>query len=343
MNIEYKGVEAEVKAINDDGEGTLRFIRFHQEDKDSDITLPGFIGKQESIILPSHNWKSDYPPLGKGESFEADGSTLFHFRLNMDDPLAQRWRSWLLMDMKSGRPLQALSYGFSVHPDGMEYGQKDGKRIRFLKPRPDGSPGAKLHEVSFVVVPAGNDTAVLDLKAFQPSSTIRRSWPGGVTPMKGVKEHVSEAVTSVHQGLRHLHHVRLILAKSPAGAKTDEDFDTAMEHFESVLDMLNEAAVLPVETPPVITPPAPVPVKAAEVVPPDHTAEGAEEEPEAVVTPMSHPNEKGGMPIHDELEQVMRSIERRHRSLRASQGEAGGRKRALSERPPHVTRAIRTG
>ena len=166
MSIEYKTVDAEVKSVDEKGEGILRFIRFHQEDKDSDVTLPGFINKQEAVLIASHNWKSDYPPVGRGESFEADGGTLFRFRLNLDDPRAKQWYSWLKMDRSMGNPLQQISYGFSPHADGQERGQKDGKTVRFLKPRPDGSPGAKLHELSFVTVGSGNDQGVLDIKAY---------------------------------------------------------------------------------------------------------------------------------------------------------------------------------
>jgi hypothetical protein len=307
MNVEYKGVEAEIKAITDDGEGTLRLIRFHQEDKESDVTLPGFIQRQESILLPAHNWRSDYPPLGKGVSFEDDGATNFKFRLNMDDPLAQRWRSWLLMDLKSGRPLQGLSYGYSVYPDGMEYGQKDGRRIRFLKPRADGSPGAKLHEVSFVTVPAGNDTTVLNMKSVSLLPT-RRFWPGGITPMKGVKDHMSEAVTSTRSSQRHFQTARRLLGEIPMTAKTQrlgefldaglDELDTGIVSIETGKDILQEAPLPLVEVPPV-TPP-----KAVEPTPPA-SDETADDPP----TEVSEVGEKGGMPIHDELESVMRSIE----------------------------------
>jgi hypothetical protein len=163
--MESKDFVAEVKSLNAKGEGVLRFIRFHQEDKDADITLPGFIGRQEAPLLVAHNWTSDYPPIGRGESFEADGATNFRFKLNMADARAKDWYAWLKMDQSAQQPIQQVSYGFSPYADGFERGQKDGKSVRFLKPRPDGSPGAKLHEVSFVVVGSGNDTAVVDVKS----------------------------------------------------------------------------------------------------------------------------------------------------------------------------------
>lgn len=162
MEMERKSVEAELKSLNEKGEGVLRFIRFQQEDKDGDITLPGFVGQQKAVLLASHNWKSDHPPLGYGESFEADGATNFRFRLNLSDERAQSWYSWLKMDQEAG--LQQVSYGFSPYKDAVETAQKDGRQVRYLKPRPDSSPGAKLHEVSFVVVGSGNDTAIVDLK-----------------------------------------------------------------------------------------------------------------------------------------------------------------------------------
>jgi hypothetical protein len=162
--MEQKDFPVEIKELNDKGEGVLRFIRFHQEDKDADITLPGFIGEQEAPLLVAHNWTSDHPPLGHGKSFEADGATNFSFQLNMDDPRAKTWHSWLKMDQRSMRPIQQVSYGFRPYDDGFERGHKDGKPVRFLKPRKDGSPGAKLFEVSFVVVGSGNDTGVLDIK-----------------------------------------------------------------------------------------------------------------------------------------------------------------------------------
>jgi hypothetical protein len=164
MEMEHKDVVAEVKELNEKGEGVLRFIKFGQEDKDADVTFPGFIGRQEAILIPAHNWKSDYPPLGRGESFEADGATNFRFKLNLDDPRAKQWHSWLKLDQASGRPLQQVSYGFSPFPDATERVQKDGRSLRYLKPRPDGSFGAKLHEISFVVVGSGNDTAVVAIK-----------------------------------------------------------------------------------------------------------------------------------------------------------------------------------
>ena len=162
MEMERKEVSAELKSLNDQGEGVLRFIRFHQEDKDADITLPGFVGRQPAVLLAAHNWKSDYPPLGHGESFEEDGATNFRFRLNLDDPRAKSWYSWLKMDEQTH--LQQVSYGFSPYADAVERTRKDGRDIRYLKPRPDNSPGAKLHEVSFVVVGSGNDTAVVNIK-----------------------------------------------------------------------------------------------------------------------------------------------------------------------------------
>jgi hypothetical protein len=190
MDMEHKSVQAEVKALNAKGEGVLRFIRFEQEDKDGDITRPGFIGRQKAVLLASHNWKSDYPPLGSGESYEEDGATNFRFLLNLDDQRAKTWYSWLKMDRDG---LQQVSYGFSPYADATEKWSKDGRSGRYLKPRKDGTPGAKLHEVSFVVVGSGNDTAVLDMKAFDDLPAAEEQ-PGELDDLKAAGVRVQSLI-----------------------------------------------------------------------------------------------------------------------------------------------------
>ena len=193
--MEYKDAAAELKALDDAGEGVLRFIRFNQEDKDLDITLPGFVGQQEAVLLASHNWKSDFPPLGKGASYEADGATYFRFKLNMDDERAKSWRSWL---KTGGSPAASVLWLFALQRCRGAW-QKNGKSGRFLKPRPDGSPGAKLHEVSFVTVGSGNDQGVLAVKEAH-WSTLQASMPPefSISPALTTPE-MSKRLVSPHQ------------------------------------------------------------------------------------------------------------------------------------------------
>jgi hypothetical protein len=168
--MEHKDYLAEVKELHDSGDGVLRFISFDRIDKDNDVTLRGFVGRQEANLLPSHNWRSENPPLGRGQSFDDDKATYFEFKLNLDLPLAKAWYTHLKFDRSFGpeRALQQVSYGFSPYTEGIAHGQKDGRNVRFLRPKADGSPGAKLHEVSFVLVGAGVDTAVVDVKEIRP-------------------------------------------------------------------------------------------------------------------------------------------------------------------------------
>jgi phage head maturation protease len=180
MEMERKEALAEIKELDEKGAGILRFITHEQEDKDGDVTRKGFIGRQGAHLLPNHNWKSDAPPLGDGESFEDETGTYFRFQLNLDTTLGREWRNHLKFAQRrgNGRSLQQVSYGFSPFSDGQERGQKDGRSIRYLKPRPDGSPGAKLHEVSFVIVGAGVNTEVLDVKSLDAFLTEEEKQEG---------------------------------------------------------------------------------------------------------------------------------------------------------------------
>ena len=87
--------------------------------------------------------------------------------MNLDIPAAKDWHSALMFDKAHGRPLQEYSYGFSILPGGSSQGGKDasGKdAYRTLRPCPDGTPGCKAHEVSPVVVGAGEGTGTLSVK-----------------------------------------------------------------------------------------------------------------------------------------------------------------------------------
>ena len=305
--MEQKSHFGEVKELNDKGEGILRFITFHTVDKDGDVTLPGFVGRQSAMLLPGHDWQ--HIPLGRGESFEDEHAAYFRFKLNMDLQSARDWYSHLRFDQQFGKSLQEISYGFSIHPEGSAAGEKEGQRVRYLKSRPDGQPGARLFELSFVLVGAGVETGVVDVKNLYSPST-RRYWPGGgITPMKGVKEHVSEAVTSVRSSQRHFQTARRLLGEIPMTAKTQrlgefldaglDELDTGIVSIETGKDILHEGgAPPPVEVSPV-TPQTPV------APPPTASAEPADQP----LTETNETGEKGGMPIHDDLEQVMRSVE----------------------------------
>lgn len=158
-----KGVE--IKDVTEKGVVVVKFATLNVIDKDGDITLPGFFGKQAAIMLPAHDWK--HIPLGKGPIHEVGDAAIAELQMNLDVPQAKDWHSWLLFDKTHGQPLQEYSYGFTVKPGGSSEGGQDAsgqKAYRTLRSCPDGTPGCIVHEVSPVVVGAGEFTGTLAVK-----------------------------------------------------------------------------------------------------------------------------------------------------------------------------------
>lgn len=133
-------------------------------DKDGDLTLPGFIGAQDVVMLPAHDWK--HVPIGKGVTREVGDQVLADLKMNLDIQSAKDWHSALMFDMKNGTPLQEYSYGFTIKDGGCSEGGEvaGAKAYRTLRPCPDGSVGCKCHEVSPVLVGAGEGTHTLAVK-----------------------------------------------------------------------------------------------------------------------------------------------------------------------------------
>ncbi len=156
----------EIKDVTDSGLIIVAFATLGVIDKDGDITLPGFFGEQDAIMLPTHNWQ--HRPLGKGPIKEVGDKAIAEMKVNLDDPEAKNWHSWLKFDMKNGKPLQEYSYGFTIVDGGSSPGGQDAsgaKALRTLRKTPAGDPGCLVHEVSPVVVGAGEGTGTLSVKA----------------------------------------------------------------------------------------------------------------------------------------------------------------------------------
>ena len=115
-------------------------------------------------MLVAHDWGS--LAVGKGLISEDEDKAIFEGKLNLKDPEAQRVHSWLGFDLENGSPKQEWSYGFTLHKDGFESFEDHDKYGdgRWLKPKDDGSPGATVHEVSPVVVGAGEGTGTMAVK-----------------------------------------------------------------------------------------------------------------------------------------------------------------------------------
>ena len=157
-----KQLHSELKELSDQGEGILKVATIGAKDKDNDISLPGFYGRQHANFLPAHDWH--HIPLGKGVVYEKNADVLFQFKLNLELQASRDWYSHMKFDLSSPPSLQEISYGFQLFKDSFEYATVDGEQVRYLKARPDGQPGCKIFEVSTVLVGAGVGTGLIDLK-----------------------------------------------------------------------------------------------------------------------------------------------------------------------------------
>ena len=153
-------------SFKDAGKGMVEavFATLNVVDKDGDVTLPGFFGKQEVIMLPSHDW--DSVPLGKGTIEEVGDKAVATIKMNLAIPTAKDWYEALKFDVDpaNGTPLTEWSYGFRVLPGARTSDERAGQQVSILGPLDDGSPGVKVDEVSPVVVGAGEDTVTLSVK-----------------------------------------------------------------------------------------------------------------------------------------------------------------------------------
>lgn len=160
--MQVKTFRGEVKSLED--EGTVRFVvaTLNEVDKDGDVTLPGFFGKQHMVMVPVHDW--NHVPIGKGFVSEEGNEAIAEVKLNLDIPAARDWHSALKFDMANPPALQEYSYGYTVLEGGSEYGDFKGRRVRYLKARPDGTAGVIVHETSPVLLGAGGNTRTLGVK-----------------------------------------------------------------------------------------------------------------------------------------------------------------------------------
>jgi len=152
----------QIKEVSDKGLVRAVIATLNVRDKDGDVTLSGAFGNQDVVVLPTHNW--GHVPIGKGLVREEDGKAIAEIQMNMEIPAARDWFNALKFDLQKGQPLQEWSYGFTIKEGGAVQGEWEGRQVRFLKPTEDGEPGLKVHEVSPVLVGAGQDTGTLAVK-----------------------------------------------------------------------------------------------------------------------------------------------------------------------------------
>lgn len=148
----------EVKFDDDAGSVRAAFARFNVKDSDGDVTLPGFFGEQEVAIVESHD---NTKRVGRGRIFEDGDLAVLEGKYFLD---TQQGRESYLTAKNMG-DLQEWSYGFYLEDGGFRFGEHDGKQVRFLQPKDDGSPGARVAEVSTVLVGAGVGTHTVSIKS----------------------------------------------------------------------------------------------------------------------------------------------------------------------------------
>jgi HK97 family phage prohead protease len=140
----------------DDESGLLSAIvsTFHVIDKDGDVVLPtAFTAGQEVPIVWHHDWTR---PVGKGVIDVTPEGAVFKGKFN----LGTTWGRDAYESVKFAGPLQEYSWGFRVTDH--DYEQRGDAKVRVIK-------GARVFEVSPVLVGAGEGTRTLAIKAEEPN------------------------------------------------------------------------------------------------------------------------------------------------------------------------------
>ncbi|KKM92395.1 hypothetical protein LCGC14_1218830 [marine sediment metagenome] len=165
---------ANLKALNEDGEGLAVIATLDVIDKDGDVIQAGAIGNQFAKMVPGHDWV--HVPIGKAAIREEGNEVLAAFKLNLDIKAAREWHSSMLKDIASPPVLQEWSFGFSIKD--VSFGEQDGQDVRFLK-------ALEIHEISPVVKGAGINTRTVALKSEGERQSIK------------LVDHIAEALGGV--------------------------------------------------------------------------------------------------------------------------------------------------
>lgn len=157
-----KSFNPTIKAVGE-GTATLKIASFGEVDKDGDVTEPGYFGVQHVQMVPTHDWNHVW--IGKGKIYEKADGAYCDVKFNLKIRAAKDWYEAIKFDYENPPSLAEYSYGFEVLPGGSKSGQHQGRQVRYLTPREDGTPGAKVFEVSPVLQGAGTGTRTAGVKA----------------------------------------------------------------------------------------------------------------------------------------------------------------------------------
>ncbi len=208
-----------LKASGDAGEVVADIATLNVKDKDGDVTLPGYFGKQAATIVLAHEWGPVM--FGKGiitevETKAEDLVARFkgNFNMSPDDPEARAVFSRLKFDQDEsfGPPRIEWSYGYNILDGGSEaFSDHDEYGTgRFLQPLKDGSPGVDVAEVSPVMIGAGEGTQTVSVKNMSFTQTPATSdwFTADPTLTEKIKaalrqlEDVTAAVSALHAHLK---------------------------------------------------------------------------------------------------------------------------------------------
>ena len=213
-----------LKAIDLTGFGEAVIATLNVIDKDNDITMKGAFGEGQTVkMIPAHDW--GHIPLGKATIHEVGEEVIARFQLNLDIEAAREWHSALLFDLKEGDAIQEWSYGFSII-DSEQRTEGTDTRVRVLKK-------LKVHEISPVIVGAGEGTRTLSIKNEKHGGTLA--------------EHLSDTIQEVEQVIERCEEVKALRVKDGRDLSDDRreqlktvalmlsDLDEIRDHVKQVL------------------------------------------------------------------------------------------------------------
>lgn len=208
-----------LKVIDLTGEGEAVIATLNVVDKDGDLTLKGAFGEGQTVkMIPAHNWS--HVPLGKATIHEVGQEVIAKFKLNLDVEAAREWHAALLFDLKEGESIQEWSYGFTIEESEQSVEGTD-TRVRILKK-------LKVHEISPVIIGAGEGTRTLSIKNEKHGGTLA--------------EHLSETLTAVEQVVERCAEVKALRVDD--GRDLSDDRRDQIKQIGKQLVNLNEVAEL---------------------------------------------------------------------------------------------------
>lgn len=181
-----------IKQADDEGRVEAVFATLGVVDHDGDVILPGAFRHGEKVRISAYNHSSwgGAMPVGKGTIVEEGNEAVFRGEFFLTTTAGRD----TFETVKGLEDLGEWSFGFDIAPDAQREGEHEGRMVRFIGAREDGSPGITTHEVSPVMLGAGINTRTLVAKAAHRDKLTDHL--GTVTKMVDeVTERVREVVT----------------------------------------------------------------------------------------------------------------------------------------------------